>query len=278
MYLKNRATGEEKWFEIQSGEDRSAWLFGRRIKDFDRLMAGEKMCLTFLTVTQSNQTIGDGSKWVSSVMRAMQIFIKRRGEKIYYVAVLEIQPKRYKQYGVLAAHWHIAIASSKPDLFPHAKRSDEGHIIKVRNGKIITWAWLFENVKQKFGLYFVCDGWGKSVYDYLAKYLAKDELLREFKKKMQEQGKQRVKVFSSSRFPIEYQMNWIQQRDYKLLVADEPDIKNLYWRREGSPIVARAKRIQEGDVLENGYKLHDKIFYDKVLRVPGEWILLGSEE
>jgi len=103
------------------------------------------------------------------------------------------------------------------------------------------------------------------VYGYLSKYLAKGDLLREFKNKV---GKQ-VRVFSSSRFPVEYEMSWIQKADYEKLVESEPAYADLYTRCEGSRIVLRGK-----EVIEHVWPtfVFRKVIYPKVHVIQGEWI------
>jgi hypothetical protein len=274
MFVKSRFTGEKKYLANMSAEERSLWGYRMRIKELDYVKASEKMYLTFLTITQSDKTIGDGSRWITDLMKALVMAVKRADEKIYYVAVLEIQPKRYKKYGVAAAHWHIAIICSREFAFPHARRDKEtGRIQKIRDGKIITWDWLYQNAMQKFGLYFCCDGWGRSVYDYLGKYLAKGDDLVDFKKIMLQHGKKKVRIFSSSRFPIQYQGKWYQQDERKKMIEKYPDIEYLYWRRVGSKLVALAKRVVPGQVWRNGYQMRSRIFYDRVSSISGEWVL-----
>jgi hypothetical protein len=214
--------------------------------------------------------LGDGSRWITGLMHSMKQVVNRAGFEMYYVAVLEIQPKRYQKYGVLAPHWHVAIGVNCEGALPHAVRLESGHIQKEREGKIITWDWLYKNIKLKFGMYFCCDCWSHQVFDYLGKYLAKGDLLRDFVRKV---GK-KVRVFSSSRFPVEYEMSWIQKRDYENLISDTPEFADLYWRCEGSRIVGRAKNIIEHE-WENGYTFR-KVVYEKVHVIKGEWIIEGS--
>jgi hypothetical protein len=186
------------------------------------------------------------------------------------VLALEIQPKRYLKYGVLAPHWHVAIACSMAGAFPHAESwKDEGgrrHIRKIRDGKIVTWSWLHQNAMQKFGMYFICDAWSKQVYGYLSKYLPKPDLLDDFKKRV---GK-KVHVFSSSHFPIENKMGFQQWQEYQSMVRAEPEIADLYWRREGSRIVGRAKHVVERE-WGSGW-VQRRVAYDKVLSIPGIWL------
>lgn len=262
-------------------------MYRKKIRAFDRMVEREGRSVSFLTITQSDKNIGDGKKWITGIMQAMSKRVERsrwqmvdvetkeivEGGKVEldYVAVLEIQPKRYLKYGVMAAHWHVAIAITMPEALPHAKRLEDGHIKKVRDGKIITWDWLLKNVKQKFGMYFVCDCYSKNVYGYLGKYLAKGDYLADFKLKT---GK-KAHVFSSSQFPIRYRMSWLQKKDFDAMAADVPEIVELYWRAEGSRIVGRAKRADEV-YFEDGRSKY-RVGYDRVISLPGEWLLGGLE-
>lgn len=271
MKLINRFNQQEVTFtETFTPGERSRWRLKKRIKDFDNFVRHNDMKVSFLTITQSDKSIGEGYRWVSDVMMAMQKQFKRAGMRSAYVAVLEIQPKRYREKGVLAPHWHIAIASSVPEALPHARRGDDGRIKKVRDGSLISWAWLYKNIKQKFGMYFVCDCYSNHVYDYLGKYIAKGQELDDFKQKL---GRP-VRVFSGSRIPVQYQMSEGQSLEHGQLLQAFPDYSDLYWRREDSRIVARAKSIQESKFLTTIFR---KITYPKVCTIPGDWVVQESE-
>lgn len=266
MKLKNRFTGQEATISgVMSDAERSLWRLKKRIRDFDQCVQREGLEVSFLTVTQSDKSIGDGYRWITKVMQAMGKQFKRSGYAFYYVAVLEIQPKRYREKGVLAPHWHIAIAVSVDGGLPHATRGD-GRIKKLRNGSVITWDWLFQNIKQKFGMYFVCDCYSSHVYDYLGKYIAKGGELDDFKRKI---GR-KVRVFSASRMPVEYQMSDGQSGEYKNLIEAYPGLDELYWRREDSRIVARAKEVIEGKFINMVIR---KVKYPKVLTIKPDWLV-----
>ena len=272
MLLKNRLNGSLKDFGVglMSPEDRTLWLFRKRIKDFDRLWFSLGLSCSFLTITQSDVSVDSGYRWITDVMRGMRQMFVRRGLHFFYVAALEIQPKRYVKYGVLASHWHIAIAHSLDGALPHSDRVEVNgrlRVRKVRDGSVVTWDWLLANVKQKFGLYFCCDCWSRNVEDYLGKYLAKSELLKEFKEKL---GR-RVRVFASSRFPVEHQMTWFQKKDFGDLMIEHPDLEDLYWHREGASIVGRGKEVVPY-VAWNGEE-REKIRYPRVRVIRGEWVL-----
>ena len=122
------------------------------MKDFDRVKDFFGLPVSFLTITQSDVSVDTGYRWVSSVMDSMRHAFRRCGLKFFYVAALEIQPKRYRRYGVLAPHWHIAIAHDDKLALPHGERLANGHVRKARDGSVVTWTWLHENVKQKYSI------------------------------------------------------------------------------------------------------------------------------
>jgi len=252
-----------------SSEEQTVWLFRKRIRDFDRLVSGLGLFVSFLTITQSDVSVDTGYRWVTSVLGSMRKLFRRRGLSFFYVAALEIQPKRYRRYGVLACHWHIVIAHSLANALPHGRRLENGHVEKVRDGSVVSWDWLFKNVKQKFGIYFCCDSWSRSVEDYLGKYLAKDELLKEFKAKCT----RRVRVFASSRFPVEFQMVGLQELEFKELINDYPDLADLFWRRERSCIVGRGKEVLDQWACDGS--LSPVVRYPRVRVIRGDWIAAG---
>jgi len=273
--LLNRFTGQEcEILGTMSAGERSLWRLKKRIRDFDVCVQREGLSVSFLTVTQSDKSIGEGYRWISKLMDAMRQSFKRSGSKFYYVAVLEIQPKRYRERGVLAPHWHIAIAKMDPNGLPHASRTAEGRIKKLRNGNVVTWDWLFENVKQKFGMYFVCDCYSSMVYNYLGKYIAKGVELEDFRKKL---GR-RVRVFSASRMPIEYQMSFFQYAERVCLLDAHPEFVELYWRREDSRIVARCKSVEDRSFKTLGGVVEIfKTTYPKVHTIKADWLIVDGE-
>lgn len=254
---------------MMSSEERTLWLLRKRLKDFDKCVNTEHLFVSFLTITQSDESLAEGYRWISGVMKMMRQKVIREGSKFYYVAVLEIQPKRYKEKGILAPHWHVAIATSSLGNLPHAKHDDEnGRIKKIRDGSIVTWDWLHANVKQKFGMYFCCDAYSVNVLDYLGKYLAKGSELFAFRQIV---GK-KVRVFSASRFLVEYQETLGQAAERKKLIEDFPEFADLYWRREGSKIVAHGKE----DIRINYWadKFLVKIRYPKIHTIRGDWLVV----
>lgn len=275
MKLLNRFNGQQTEINgIMSAGERSLWRLKKRIRDFDTCMQREGLSVTFLTVTQSDKSIGEGYRWISRVMQTMGQAVKRSGSKFYYVAVLELQPKRYRERGVLAPHWHIAIGTSAKENFPHASRSDVGRIKKERNGKVITWDWLRVNVKQRFGMYFVCDAYSNHIYNYLGKYIAKGEELEHFRRKL---GR-RVRVFSSSRMPVEYQMSIGQYFEREELLKTFPEFQELYWRREDSRIVARCKSVEDRSFKTKGGTVEIfKTTYPLVHTIKADWLIVEGE-
>ncbi len=264
--LKNRFTGETLILDVMTREERSLWRLRKRLKDFQNLVYDRGFTVSFLTITQSDVSVDSGYRWITNVMKAMRAQAKRFGSELFYVAVLEIQPKRYRERGVLAPHWHIAIACSMPELLPHAERQPDGRIRKVRNGKLITWDWLLSNIKQKFGMYFCCDAYSSNIYNYLAKYLAKGKELEDFRLKL---GR-RVRLFSSSRIPVRYQMTVGQSLEHHKLVEDEPEFAELYCRREDARIVFRAKEVKKINLVNDLFVT--KVRYPKVRTIHGDWL------
>jgi len=263
--LVNRYTGERLLLSDQTPGERSLWLLKRRIRAFDRLIQDKGLTVSFLTITQSDDLL-DNSRWITSVMEKIKKAIEKMGGKMYYLAVLEAQPKRYQKYGVIAFHWHLAVACSSPGLLPHGRRLENGHVQKEREGLVITWDWLYKNIRQKFGKYFVCDSYSHNVFDYLGKYLAKGDPLLEL---IRSTGK-KVRIFSSSRFPVEYQMSGDQKREYQEIILAEPEAGDLYWRCEGSRILGRGKEIVEHVWQTFVFR---KIIYPKVYSISGAWII-----
>jgi len=257
---------------VMSSEEQTIWLFRKRIRDFDRLVPGLGLFVSFLTITQSDVSVDSGYRWVTSVLGSMRKQFRRRGLSFFYLAALEIQPKRYRRYGVLAPHWHIVIGHSLVDALPHGERLKNGHVKKVRDGSVITWDWLKRNVKQRFGMFFCCDAWSPSVEGYLAKYLAKDELLREFKGRL---GR-RVRVFASSRLPVEFQMTGLQELEFKELLDNYPDLGDLFWRRERSCIVGRGKEVLDQWACEGSPS--PVVRYPRVRVIRGDWIVAGVSQ
>ena len=272
MRFKNRITGEHIDLPVFEKSGRSFYLCGRRLHDYDRLAWRKDLRSSLLTISQSDEKISEGYKYISSVMDLMRQKFVRAGELFYYVAVLEIQPQRYKKYGVLAPHWHAAVGSPVVNAFPHAvKDKITGKIKKVNDGKIITWSWLYKNLKQKFGMYFIEDCWSDGIYDYLMKYLSKENVLMDkFREEERKKGR-RVRIFSSSRIPYADQMSPVQVQEYNLMLVDNPELADLYWRREGSAMVARAKRVELSEWGDSG-RFSGSVRYEKVAVIKGEWV------
>lgn len=259
-----------------TAEERSLWLLKKRIRDFDRCVEAEMLQISFLTITQSNRSVADGYRWITGIMHKMAMVYKKRGMTMRYLAVLEIQPKRYKMTGVLAPHWHVAVAVNQYGTLPNgkSKKLPDGsrRIQKLRDGSVVTWKWLQKNVWSSFGMYFVCDCWSRSLYDYLGKYISKGSDLRDFKAKL---GR-RIRIFSASRLPVEYQMAGGQAAEFAAALADRPDLSDCYCHRERSSIVFRAKQIEE--VVSPLGGIFTKVKYPRVYRIPGEWMLAPPEE
>lgn len=268
MRLKNRKTGGKIVLSDLDDGGKTLWRFRTRVRFFERLIWIFHLHVSFLTFSLSDENIEIDARAINRVVGDMCQVVRRAGYKIFYLKVVEINPRRFLKYGKLVRHFHLVVMTNCKDAFPHAKKSDvSGRIVKVRDGKIITFDWLLKNAKQKLGIYFCCDAWSRNIYDYLGKYLSKPGLMDEFKK---QHGK-RVSVFSSSVLPIDFKMDSAQSTDYYKLLAGFPDAVDLYWRREGSRIVGRAKSVDE-KYFEDGSSVV-KISYPKILTIPSEWIV-----
>ncbi len=250
--------------DMSPGE-RTVWLLRKSVKAFDRYVDAHRLSVSFWTITQSDRKLVDSCTWITGLLDVMRKVFKRAGSDFQYLAVLEIQEKRYKKFGVLAPHWHVVVAYSAPGMMPSARRLQNGRIQKVHDGSVITWSWLFKNVKQKFGMYFICDAYSTRVYGYLSKYIAKGSDLDEFRAAL---GK-RIKVFSHSRIPVEFQMSDGQAGEYHALVDDEPGFLELFRRREGSAIVFRTKEIVEHG-WDSGF-VYRCVKYPLVHSIKSDW-------
>lgn len=276
MQLQSRRTGEIK--EIGSSgylspEQRSVWKFKKRCQDFDRFIERNNLHVSFLTLTQSDLSVETGMNGVTYVMHEMGREFKKRGLLFGYVAGLEIQPSRYSERGTLAPHHHIAVAYEGDGCLPHTRYDGKGKryhkYVKVRDGSVITFRWLESRWRKKIGQYFCCDAYSVNVTDYIGKYISKqDGLLKILKEKL---GK-RVRVFSSSQFPLCDQMGWYLRGQYEKEISQNPELENFYCRREGSSIVWRGKEVVEKIVLGSVVR---KVNYPRVRVIHGEWGQLG---
>ncbi len=272
MKLKNRYSGEvlELMGEL-SPVERSMWRLRKAVLDFDRFIDANNYYCSFLTITLTDENVKKGHRWISGFMDLVRHTLESAGVDVKYIAVLEIQEKRYSRYGVLAPHWHVVIGCSKFGALPDSmKNKKTGHVIRVRDGEVITFDWLHKNIKQKLGRYFVCDAYSNHIYGYLSKYISKGSDLEEYKRRAVEAGK-RVRIFSASRIPIQYRMTDGQALEYAALLLSHPEFSDLYWRREDSRIVARAKSVQERFIGSS--LLSSKVTYPKVHVIPGDWVV-----
>jgi len=147
-------------------------LFKGRMAALVRWAAAHGCMIYFLTLT-----VGDPSTMNVLVLKKLMNFMRARfkaaGLPFDYCWVLEPQMRRFEDTGVLAPHWHIAIACPVGSL-PHvefrqsAPRGQKYHL--VSDGRVIKQSELYK-----------CWGYGQmlcqpartSVMDYMAKYMAK---------------------------------------------------------------------------------------------------------
>lgn len=252
-------------------EQRSLWRYLKRCEDFDRYIRRLGLVYSFLTLTQSDLSVETGAGSITGVMNEMGKVFRKLGLPFGYISTLEIQPKRYASFGVFGSHWHIAVAYPEPGSLPHTAYDKNGaryhKYVKVRDGSIVTFDWLEGHWRKKIGQYFCCDGFSWSIKDYLGKYIGKqDPLLKELKKRLG----CRVRVFSSSRFPLEDQLNWFHKGEFEKEIAAHPDLAGLYWRRENSSIVGRGKEVQTYTDFDG--KEHLRVRYPRVRVIHGEWV------
>ncbi len=272
MLLKNRRTNELRDFgNWMTPEQRSIWNYRKRCQDFDRHVSRLGLFYSFLSLTQTDLSLDTGFRWITQVMNEMQKVFRKIGFPFGYLAALEIQPKRYATYGRLASHWHVVPAYSPQFAMPHTVYHPElpsgRRYEKIRDGSVIGFDWLEKHWRQKMGQYFCCDGYSRNITDYLGKYIGKeDSLLAELKKRL---GR-RVRTFSSSRIPLEDQLNWFHRSEFDKELSEHPDLENLYWRREGSSIVGRAKEVTSY-IDFNGVE-REKVRYPRVRVIRGEWV------
>ena len=147
-------------------------LFKGRMVGLVRWAAAHGCMIDFLTLT-----VGDPSTMnvlvLNKLMNFMRARFKAAGMPFDYCWVLEPQMRRYEDTGVLAPHWHIAIACpvcSLPNVEfrESAPRGQKYHL--VSDGRVIKQSELYK-----------CWGYGQllcqpartSVLDYMAKYMAK---------------------------------------------------------------------------------------------------------
>lgn len=104
---------------------------------------------------------------------ALSAIDEREGLPWAYVWAVELQKRRYLKRGVLALHWHFAIACQegclpdvefRPDKRPHYRIKREGELVTVRE----LWS------RWGRGHVFCMRAYSSGVYGYLSKYFAKD--------------------------------------------------------------------------------------------------------
>jgi len=130
--------------------------------------------LYFLTLTLSDKSLKVCNKNLNKFIQFLRNRFNRSKLPFYYVWVVELQKKRYLKYGRLARHWHFTILApvgSLPNVefrqskVPHYKIIKDGSIVK--NSELIK--------RWGYGQVFCKYAWSRDVYNYLGKYLEKQD-------------------------------------------------------------------------------------------------------
>jgi hypothetical protein len=145
-------------------------LFKGRMTGLVRWAAAHGCMIYFLTLT-----VGDPSAMNVLVLNRLMNFLRARfkaaGLPFDYVWVLEPQMRRYEHTGVLAPHWHIAIAcpvGSLPNVEYLERAAQHYHVIS--DGRVVKQLELFNHWSYGQTL---CQPARTSVSEYMAKYMAK---------------------------------------------------------------------------------------------------------
>lgn len=273
MILRSRRTGQQ--ITVNGNIDpaeRSRWRFKKQVRALERVARWQDLEFSFLTLTVGDAYSEATYAWVSTIVHAIVERFRRRKLPVYFVGVLEIQPKRYAKWGQLAPHWHLVFAAPAGS-FPHGRYDVVGewrgkrkqHYFEEREGEVITFDFFKKQWKLKHGQFFVCDAWSRDIMGYLGKYLDKtDPLFEEMKK---QNGK--LRRFNTSKFPLEFQLDAYQMGQLYGLWIEEPDSKDLYWRRCDNRLVGYGKEVREVG-KELGWNLRKSVFVP-VMRIPSEW-------
>jgi len=159
--------GVQKALDLQKRrDDFKAGLVG-----LQRFAEANKLQVYFLTLTMGNPVWGD--RTLNRYMSWLRGRYGRKGLLFKYKWVLEPQEKRFEETGVLAPHWHIAVAvppGTLPNVeyLPNAPRGHRYHLLS--DGTVVKQRDLF-----KFWGYGqeLCQPARGSLVHYLMKYLMK---------------------------------------------------------------------------------------------------------
>ena len=155
---------------VQGADDRRMSLFKGRMRGLVRYAEAARVRVSFLTLT-----VRDPSTMDLKVLNGLMSYMRWRfrGQPFRYVWVLEPQMRRYEESGVLAPHWHIAIACAEGSL-PNVQYRPAARIGKrydlVSDGLVISQAELY---KRWGNGQMLCQPSRGSVMEYMAKYMAK---------------------------------------------------------------------------------------------------------
>lgn len=157
---------------VADANDKRMSLFKGRMAGLVRWAAAHGCMIDFLTLTVADPSTMDIDV-LNKLMNFMRARFKRAGLPFKYAWVLEPQMRRYEDTGVLAPHWHIAIAcpvGSLPNVEfrESAPRGQKYHMLS--DGRVIKQSELYK-----------CWGYGQmlcqpartGVMEYMAKYMAK---------------------------------------------------------------------------------------------------------
>jgi hypothetical protein len=195
MLLRNKHTGEMVKVDT-SAKGKSGYRFRQACKGLDRWAEANGCKVYFLTLTLRSEDAETVNKDLNKFLNFLRARFRRAkdveqiavadsegGESVCttssgglpmrYVWVVELQKKRYTRTGVLALHWHFAIAcpaGALPDVEFRADRRVK-YVVK-EEGTVVTSRELWERWGrgQVLCMRTRCEG----VYGYLGKYMAKD--------------------------------------------------------------------------------------------------------
>lgn len=136
-----------------------------------RIAESKGLMVYFLTLTMGTPVWGN--RTINRYMSFLRARFARKGLPFYYKWVLEPQESRFEETGILAPHWHMAIAvppGTLPNVeyLPAAARGHKYHLIS--DGSVVKQAELFKYWGYGQEL---CQPARGSLVDYLGKYLGK---------------------------------------------------------------------------------------------------------
>jgi hypothetical protein len=162
-----RYAGKSETFD---GNQKRLSLFKGRMQGLVRWAEAHRCKIYFLTLTVKDPSTMD-FKVLNQLMNYLRWRYKRVNMPFHYVWVLEPQMKRYEDSGVLAPHWHIAIACPEASL-PNVEYLPSAiqHYHLIADGTVVKQAELYKH--WGYGQTLCAPSRG-SVMDYMAKYMKK---------------------------------------------------------------------------------------------------------